>query len=312
MGDRPLVVVLGPTGSGKSEVALRIAETFNGEIVNSDSVQVYRGFDVGSAKLPLRERRGIPHHLIDAFDPSDTCTAGEYARLAREAIAGISDRGRLPIVAGGTGFYVRALLEGLFPGPVRDDVLRGELAMREGRNPGFLWRALRKFDPAAAARIHINDRNKSMRALEVFLISRRPMTELFEVARDRLEGYAPLKVALDPPRAELYELLDRRSSRMLASGLLDEVTALLAAGVSPSAKPFEAIGYKQALALVEGRINVADAAESMRRSTRQYAKRQLTWWRRESNLHWVSGFGKDPTVVRSILNTVAEYLSSTD
>ena len=308
MGNRPLVVVLGPTGSGKSSVALRIAEDFGGEVVNSDSIQLYRGFDIGAAKLSEVERRGIAHHLIDVLDPVEVCTAGEYARLARAAVSEISGRGALPVVAGGTGFYVRALLDGLFAGPERDERLRGELSRREVRKRGFVWRALRRYDPVAARRIHPNDLNKSTRALEVFLLARKPMTELFLSGRGSLEGYAPLKIGLNPPRERLYELLDERSARMLAGGLLNEVLGLLECGVAPSAKPFEAIGYKQALAIAQGRMTMPDALAEMQRDTRRYAKRQMTWWRRERDIHWVSGFGNDETVVRSILNTVRNYL----
>ncbi len=308
MADRPLVLVLGPTGSGKSEAALRIAETFSGEIVNCDSVQLYRGFDIGSAKLTVAERRGIPHHLIDVFSPLETCTAGEYARLARAVIADISARGRLPVVAGGTGFYVRALLDGLFAGPQRDSALRDELTRREASRPGFLWRALRRFDPPASARIHPNDRNKTLRALEVCLLARRPMTTLLATGRDPLIGYAPLKFLLDPPRSGLYLKLDERSARIFDGGLIEEVRGLLAQGVPASAKPFESIGYKQALRLLSGELTREAALEEMRRETRRYAKRQMTWFRREAGVVTVPGFGAGETVERAIRNRVEEYL----
>lgn len=305
---RPLVVVLGPTGSGKSEIAIRIAETFNGEIVNADSVQLYRGFDIGSAKVPPAGRRGIPHHLIDVLHPDEICTAGEYARMARAVIAGITARNRLPVLAGGTGFYVRALLDGLFPGPPGDPDLRTRLGRQEARRSGFLHRALRRFDPAAARRIHPNDRNKLMRALEVCLLTRRPITEAFGEGRDPLKGYIPLKFLLDPPRSGLYLKLDERCAAILSGGLVEETRALLAQGVQPDAKPFESIGYKQALRVVRGELSPDDALEEMRRDTRRYAKRQITWWRRESNLTPVSGFGTDEVEVCSILNTASEYL----
>jgi tRNA dimethylallyltransferase len=308
MGDRPLIVVLGPTGSGKSELALRIAETFSGEIVNADSVQLYRGFDIGSAKLPLGARRGIPHHLIDILSHWAVCTAGEYASMARAAIGEISARNRLPILAGGTGFYVRALLDGLFPGPSRDQDLRADLSRRDVRRSGFLHRALRRFDPAAALRIHPHDRNKLMRALEVCLLTRRPITEAFAAGRDPLKGYIPLKTLLDPPRSGLYWKLDERCAAIFSGGLVEEVRSLLAQGVQPEAKPFESIGYKQALRVARGELSPDDALAEMRRDTRRYAKRQMTWWRRESSLTRVSGFGTDETVVRSILNTVSQYL----
>lgn len=304
----PLVLVLGPTGAGKSDLALDIAERFNGAIVNCDSIQLYRGFDIGAAKTPEPERRGIPHHLIDVFDPREECTAGEYARMARAVIREIAARGRLPVIAGGTGFYVRALLEGLFPGPGRDDALRRELARREERRRGFLYRALRRFDAVAAARIHANDRNKLIRALEVCITARRPMSQMFERGRDPLEGFRPLKLGLNPPREQLYAGLDERCRRMLEAGLLDEVRALLRSGVPPSAKPFQAIGYKEALAAVESRITVDEALALMQRDTRRYAKRQMTWFRRESDVHWLPGFGTAPEIRSYTLNIIAKWM----
>src|ERR1700677_2057626 len=187
-GERPLVAVAGPTGSGKSGVALAIAAAFGGEVVNCDSLQVYRYFDIGTAKLPLQDRRGIPHHLMDIANPDELFTAGEYARLARAAIAEISGRARLPVVAGGTGFYLRALLDGLFEGPVRDQTLRDRLAVREARRPGSLHRLLRRFDPESAARIHANDVPKVTRALEVCLVTRRPVSQMYREGRDALCG----------------------------------------------------------------------------------------------------------------------------
>ena len=206
----PLIVIVGPTGSGKSDLALRIAEEYGGEIINCDSIQLYRYLNIGSAKLPVEERRGIPHHLIDVLDPDEIFTAGEYARRARAILAEMTSRGRLPIVAGGTGFYLRALLEGLFQGPARDEALRSRLAQREGKKPGSLHRLLRRFDREAALRIHSNDVPKVVRALEVCLLTRRPMTELFREGRDALEGYRTFKAALFPDREVLGARLDER------------------------------------------------------------------------------------------------------
>ncbi len=200
---RPLVAIAGPTGSGKSDLALALAERYRGEIVNCDSIQVYRGFDIGAAKLPEAARRGIPHHLIDIVGPGELFTAGEYARRAREALGEISARGRLPILAGGTGFYLRALLDGLFAGPTRDQAVRDRLAARETRRAGSLHRLLRRFDPAAAARIHPNDTPKVMRAVEIRMLSRRPATEMFGNGRQALTGYRTLKLGLLPDREAL-------------------------------------------------------------------------------------------------------------
>ncbi len=305
---RPLVAILGPTGSGKSELALRIAEEFRGEIVNCDSLQVFRHFDIGTAKLTAAEQRGIPHHLLDIADPDELFTAGEYARLARQAIAGIAARGRLPVVAGGTGFYLRALLDGLFAGPARDQALRNRLAGRELRRSGSLHRLLRRFDPASAARIHPNDVPKVTRALEVCLLTRRPVTELFQKGRDALRGYRALKLGLLPDRDALYGRLDARCARMFESGLAEEVRHILELGFPPEAKPFEAHGYRQALQCIRGELSPRDALFCAQRNTRHYAKRQITWFRREPGLVWLHGFGEEPGIQEVALRRVREFL----
>jgi len=305
------VAIAGPTGSGKSELALRVAEEFSGEVVNCDSLQIYRHFDIGTAKLPLAERRGVPHHLIDIVDPDEIFTAGEYARLGRAALSDISGRGRLPVIAGGTGFYLRALLEGLFHGPARDPELRARLDARERRRPGALHRLLARFDPAAAARIHANDVPKVMRALEVCLITRRPVTELFREGRDGLQGYRVLKIGLAPDREGLYHRLDERCGRMFASGLLDEVRHILDMGFPPQAKPFESHGYRQALQMLRGELDEKDALFYARRNTRNYAKRQMTWFRKEPHMEWLKGFGEDPHIQRAALVRVRAFLTNT-
>jgi tRNA dimethylallyltransferase len=299
--------VAGPTGSGKSDLALLIAAEFDGEVINCDSVQVFRHFDIGTAKLPMAERRGIPHHLIDVVSPDELFTAGEYARVARETIAEISARGRLPVVAGGTGFYLRALLDGLFEGPVRDQDLRDRLAAREARRPGSLHRLLRRFDREAAERIHANDVPKVMRALEVCLLTRRPVTELFQEGRDALRGYRTLKLGLLPDRDVLYPRLDERCARMFEGGLVEEVRRILAL-YPATVKPFESVGYKQALQLVNGELGPRDALFYMQRATRQYAKRQLTWFRREPGLVWLRGFGDAPEIRSEALRLVREFI----
>lgn len=304
----PLVAVVGPTGSGKSDLALEIAANFNGEVVNCDSLQVFRHFDIGTAKLPLAERRDIPHHLIDIIDPDQLFTAGEYARLARETIAAISARGRLPVLAGGTGFYLRALLDGLFEGPSRDQTLRDRLSARELRRPASLHRLLRRFDSETARKIHPNDVPKVTRALEVCLLMRRPVSELFRQGRAALRGYRALKLGLLPDRDALYPRLDQRCAAMFEAGLVDEVRAILALGFAPTAKPFESHGYKQALQLIHGELNLRDAVFYAQRKTRNYAKRQITWFRREPGLVWLKGFGDSPEIRADALDHVAAFL----
>jgi tRNA dimethylallyltransferase len=305
-----VVAIAGPTGSGKSELALRIAAEFDGEVVNCDSLQIYRHFDIGTAKLPLAERRGIRHHLIDILDPDQTFTAGEYGRLGRAALADISSRGRLPVVAGGTGFYLLALFDGLFRGPARDTALRERLAARERRKPGTLHRLLARLDGEAAARIHANDVPKVTRALEVRVIARRPIGELFREGRDALTGYRTLKIGLAPDREELYRRLDARSRRMFESGLVDEVERIIQAGFSPEAKPFESHGYRQAVQMLRGELNAKDALFYAQRNTRNYAKRQMTWFRKELEMEWLKGFGEDPELQRSTLERVRKFLTN--
>jgi tRNA dimethylallyltransferase len=302
----PLPVVLGPTGSGKSDLSLCIAHAVGGEIVNCDSLQVYRGFDIGTAKVPPFERQGVPHHLLDIVEPTSLFTAGDYARVAEAAVSEISGRGRTAVLVGGTGFYLRGLLEGLSPGPSRDDVLRARLQGRELRRPGSLHRILARLDPASAARIHPNDKNKTMRALEVRLLQGAPLSAMFERGRAALGGYRPIKIGLDPPREPLYARLNERARKMFdPGGLAEEVGRLLSAGVPPEAKPFESLGYKQALLMVQGRISVEQAIESTQLETRRYAKRQRTWFRKEQGVHWIEGFGGDAQVQTEALSILS-------
>ena len=296
-----LPVVLGPTGSGKSELGLRIAQELDGEIVNCDSVQIYLGFNIGTAKVPEAERRGIPHHLIDIVEPGALFTAGDYARTATATLKDIERRGKIPVVVGGTGFYLRALLEGLSPGPPRNEAVRLRLQRREQARPGSLHRILARLDPKAAARIHANDRNKTLRALEVRLIEGLPLSDLFGQGRTPLEGFRPIKIGLNPNRDLLYRKLDDRTSAMFARGLIAEVRGLLNDGVLRSAKPFESLGYQQALQAVLGTITEAQAVTLAQQETRRYAKRQLTWFRKEQKVCWLEGFGDEPHIIERAL-----------
>jgi len=302
--DPLLIAVLGPTGAGKSALALAIAETIDGEIVNCDSLQIYRGFDIGAAKLPPAERRGIPHHWIDVASPTDWVSAGDYARGARATIMEVLKRERVPVVVGGTGFYMRALFEGLFQGPARDPALRRRLAHAEARRRGVLHRLLRRLDPASSARIHPRDVNKLIRAVEVCWLARRPMSELFRSGRDPLTGFRILKLGLDPPRLLLYERINRRTETMFQQGLVDEVRSLLAAGVPETARPLAAIGYLQALQYLRGETSLPEAIAAAQQATRRYAKRQWTWFRKEKDVIWLSGFGDDPEIQQKAISCV--------
>jgi tRNA dimethylallyltransferase len=302
----PLPVVLGPTGAGKSDLSLCIARAVGGEIVNCDSLQVYRGFDVGTAKVLPSERQGVPHHLLDIVEPTSLFTAGDYARVAEAAFREISGRGRTAVLVGGTGFYMRGLLDGLSPGPSRDDILRARMQGRELKRPGSLHRILARLDPASAARIHPNDKNKTMRALEVRLLQGAPLSAMFERGRAALGGFRPIKIGLDPPREPLYARLNDRARKMFdPGGLAEEVGRLLSAGVPPDAKPFESLGYKQALQMLQGQISVEQAIESTQLETRRYAKRQRTWFRKEPGVHWIEGFGGDPQVQTEALSILS-------
>ena len=310
MNDSPLVAVVGPTGSGKSDLAIFLAKQFQGEILNCDSVQVYRFFEIGTAKLRVSERQGIPHHLLDFVDPDELFTAGDYSRLGRSVLAAIIGRQRLPIVCGGTGFYLRALVDGLFEGPGRDEELRHRLLTREASRPGALHRILTRLDADSAARIHANDTTKLLRALEVRLLTRRPLSVLFQQGREQLNGFLTLKIGINPPRQKLYENLDQRARSMFDSpGIVEETESILALGFPSTAKPFASIGYAQALRVISGESTRQEAIEQTQVQTRQYAKRQWTWFRREQNLVWLDGFGSESAVQQQAADLVSGLIS---
>ena len=304
----PLVVVLlGPTGSGKTRLSLRLAEEFGGEVVNCDSVAVYRGMDVGSAKPSRAEMRQVPHHLIDIASPEHEYTAGAYSRAARAALAEITGRGKMPIVTGGTGLYLRALTEGLFSGPERDDALRERLKTAQQKHGGpWLHRILQRLDSLSAGRIHANDIPKLIRAIEVCLKTGRPISALLErqeEARDPLTGYRLLRIGLSPPRAALYERLDRRCQEIFAEGLVEETRGLLSA--FGRVKALDALGYRQALAMIDGQMSEAEALAATQQGHRNYAKRQMTWFRREPEVHWIEDFGSTAQSFEAVRGLIA-------
>lgn len=293
MGEtEPLVVLLlGPTGSGKTALSIALAERFNGEIVSCDSVAVYRGMDLGTAKPTAQERVRVPHHLVDVANPDEPFTAGEYSRRARKALHEIAGRGRLPIVTGGTGLYLRALTEGLFAGPARQEDLRERLRHSADRR-GSLWlhRILARLDGASAERIHANDTAKVIRAIEVCLTVRKPMSQV--LARDPLTGFQLLRIGLNPPRAALYARLNERCSEMFAAGLVEETRGLLAR--CGPVKALDSLGYRQAMAVLAGTLTLEAGTAAAQQGHRNYAKRQLTWFRREPDVHWIDAFGDKP------------------
>jgi tRNA dimethylallyltransferase len=307
----PLIVIAGPTGSGKTALALHVAKHFGGEIVNCDSLQFYRGFDIGTAKTPGigagTERQGIPHHLFDVLGPEEGYSAGEYARAAREVLADISSRGSLPVVVGGTGFYLRALLEGLPELPSRNQSLRPRLLQKESRRPGSLHKLLSRLDPESAKRIHANDVQKLIRAMELRLLTRAPRPDPERATR--LEGYRTLIIGLDPDRARLRARLEERTRLMFANGLLEEVRGLLAQGLSGKEKPFEGLGYKQALNVLNGEGTLEHAIQSTIVATHQYAKRQRTWFRRDPAIQWLNSFGDESGSRQFVVVTIEEWLA---
>ena len=293
----PLIVVVGPTASGKSALGVWLAERLGGEVVVCDSTQVYRHFDIGTAKPTPEERRGIPHHLMDLLEPHELFTAGEYRRRALAVLEDLRRRERLPILTVGTGLYLRALLEGLADAPTRSEALRARLGVRASRRgPEYLHRLLARLDPAAAQRIAPRDTPKLVRAIEVCLLAGKPITEIHRAGRQRLEGFAAVKVGLMPRRRELYQRIGQRVETMIARGWLDEVKNLLARGVPPTAKPFEFIGYRELRAHCAGEMSLPEAVQAIERATRHYAKRQITWFRKEPGVEWFEGFGDDPEI----------------
>jgi tRNA dimethylallyltransferase len=294
-----LLVVLGPTASGKTALSLALAERFHGEIVNCDSVAMYREFDIGTAKPTASERARAPHHLFDCVAPTGHMTAGEYARLARQVLEEIKARGHLPIVVGGTGLYLRVLIEGLFRGPQRSDQLRERLRERAGsRGSNYLHRMLRRLDRAAAGKIHGNDTPKLIRAIEVCLIAREKITELWQQqGPGGLSGFRILRLGLDPERAALYDRINHRAQMMLEAGLVEETQRLLEK-YGDAAGPLSSLGYRQAVQLLRRELTREQALQAAQQAHRNYAKRQMTWFRREPEVKWLRGFGDDEQIQR--------------
>jgi tRNA dimethylallyltransferase len=304
---RPIVLaVLGPTASGKSALGLMLAERLGGEIISCDSTAVYRGFDIGTDKVPVEQRRGIPHHLIDIAGPTEVYTAAQFAHDAAAVIRDIHQRGRLPIMVGGTGFYYRALTRGLFPGPGADDQLRARLeqvAARKG--PERLHRMLARVDPGSATRIMPRDRKRLVRALEVYFATGRPLTDHFADTRSLIADCELVPVALRLPAPLTAERVARRVDDQFARGLVDEVRGLLARGVPEAARPFGGLVYRQVMAMLAGVRDEQSTRALIAQENRRYARRQLIWFRKEPTLIWFDGPGEQPETQRRVADALA-------
>lgn len=317
--DKPMIVLAGPTASGKTGLAIRLAERFDGEVISCDSVSVYREMEIGTAKPTREEQAIVPHHMIDIAWPNEQVTAGDYSRLTREALSGISERGRVPIVAGGTGLYLRALIDGLFPAPAARPELRDRLRGRvevlgAERGPAHLHRVLTRLDSAAAKTIHPNDVPKVIRAIEVSLAvdsraegARASMTEQWKKGRDRLTGYRILRLGLNPPRARLYERINQRAAAMFDRGLIEEMARLMER-YGRECRALGSLGYAQAAAVLAGEMTREQAVTQAQQGHRNYAKRQMTWFRRDSEMHWLTGLGSESGVMDEAIGLVESFL----
>ena len=300
-----LVVILGPTASGKSELGIRIARQVDGEILVCDSTQVYRHFDIGTAKVPYAGRHGIPHHLIDLVDPHEIFTAGDYRRRALDVLEDLRARHKVPILTAGTGLYLRALLEGLADAPTRSGKLRERLRGIAGRRaPGHLHRVLARLDSETAARIAPRDTQKIIRAIEIRMLAGKGVGDVHRDGRTALQGYDIRKIGLLPARPALYARIDTRVVSMIEAGWIDEVRRLVDSGVPAGAKPFQFIGYAELRACIEGSLERDAAIKRIQQSTRQFSKRQITWFRKEQHVDWLTGFGDDPSVQSAALKIV--------
>ena len=305
-----LIVVLGPTATGKSSLGILLARELGGEILACDSTQIYRHFDIGTAKVPRSEQHGIPHHLTDLAEPNEVFTAGEYRRQALEVLDDLRQRGKLPIITAGTGLYLRALLEGLAEAPARSEELRERLrTMAREHGAAYLHRVLARLDAEAARRIAARDTQKIIRAIEMRVLTGKSVGEIHRAGREPLEGYRVIKIGLLPERAALYARIDQRVKTMIAAGWIGEVERLIAMGVPEDAKPFEFIGYTELREHIAGRLPLEAAIQKIQQATRNFAKRQITWFRKEPGVHWLAGFGDDPAIISEALRVACKSIA---
>jgi tRNA dimethylallyltransferase len=307
--ESPLIVIVGPTASGKSTLGVWLAQQLGGEVVACDSTQLYRGFDIGTAKPTLEERQGIAHHLIDVLDPREESTAGGYRERAEVVLQSLRTHHRLPIFTVGTGLYLRALLEGFADVPTRSEELRERLRTSAREHaPGHLHCILKRMDPASAEKIMPGDEQKLIRAIEICLLAKKPLSEVHREGRNPLAGWRAVKIGLSPEREALYDRIHARTEAMFNAGWMEEVRGLIASGLPPDAKPFDFIGYRELRAVLQGQMQLEEARAAIQQATRRYAKRQLTWFRRDPQIHWLSGFGSDSTIQQQALACIRGQL----
>jgi tRNA dimethylallyltransferase len=306
--ENPGIVILGPTASGKSRLAIDLALRYQGEIVSCDALQVYRLMDVGTAKVTHAQQEQVRHHLLDVQNPDQDFSAGDYQRMARASIHAIRERGHLPFVVGGTGFYLRALIEGLFEGPSRNEELRARMRkIIKRKGSGVLHKALQKADPQSAARIAEADADRIIRAYEVYLATGKSMSWWQQQPRDSFKGYRWLKMGINVPREHLYQRINQRVEEMFKGGLLEETQKLLAL-FPRTAQAFKAIGYRQAVDYFEGRMDLAQAVEETQKLTRHYAKRQMTWFRSDPSITWLDGAGESAALQQQAAEHIAAFI----
>lgn len=300
-----LVIVSGPTASGKTSLAVELALLFNGEIISSDSMQVYKLMDIGTAKPTLVERKGVAHHLIDVVYPDEEYTAARFKTEAANKIKEIAERGRTVIIAGGTGLYIKVLTQGLFKGPEADPALRQELAaLASDKGKEALHEMLKKIDPEGAAGIHPNNINRVIRAIEVFELAGKPISSLQKEHSFSDSPYECFKIGLDIERQTLYGAIDCRVDRMISAGLLEETQALLDMGYGYDLKPMLGLGYKEMSGYINGVHTLEETVELIKRNTRHYAKRQLTWFRKDTDTKWFK-----PSEKQNIIDAAGRFLA---
>lgn len=305
-----LLIILGPTAVGKSGLAIKLAKRLRGEIVSADSMQAYKGLDIGTAKVPLNERDGVRHHLIDVIEPDERFSAGKFVKLAGDAINGILLRGNIPIIIGGTGLYMRAFLKGMFPSPPRNSVLSQRLqSIGEAKGTVFLHRMLRRIDDESARRIATNDSQRLIRALEIYFLSKKPMSWHIKESPFSVDLYDSIKIGLLMPRAKLYKRIEERVDKMFQAGWIEEVRELLSRGYSPECHAFKALGYREIVSYLKGKISRKEAKDVIKKGTRRYAKRQMTWFKKEEGVFWFDVSKGEDIVYKQVESLLCQHMS---